>query len=95
MEKAIETQKKIEGVTSVAEKESPYIIPEEDFDQLKEDVINLAAELLESPAVDQVTQIIMSHLPEKVEKISDFSPVHRQHLEILQQELLDIEDRLN
>lgn len=95
MEKAIEMQKKIEGVPSVDEKENPYEIQKEDFDQLKQDVIDLAAALLETSASEQVSQVIIQHLPERIEKISDFSPIYRQRLEILQQELLDIQDRLN
>lgn len=95
MRKAIEEQKKIEGVTTVAEKDSPYLIPEENFEQLLQDVIDLAAKLLDSSASDQVSRLIIGHLPSGVERLSDLSPIHNKVLAILQEELLDIADRLN
>lgn len=95
MRKAIEEQKKIEGVTTVAEKDSPYLIPEENFEQLLQDVIDLAAKLLDSSASDQVSRLIIGHLPSGIERLSDLSPIHSKVLAILQEELLDIADRLN
>lgn len=92
---AIERQKKIEGVITVEEKDSPYIIQEEDFEQLLQDVIGLAGRLLDSSASDQISKLIIGYLPSGVNKLSDLSPIHRKILEALQQELLDIEDRLN
>lgn len=95
MEKAIGKQKKIEGIVTVKEKEtSPYIIPEENFEQLREDIVTLAGELLDSPASTMAEQAILKIMPEGV-RLSEASPVLRQNLEILQEELLDIKDRLN
>lgn len=94
MKLAIEKQKKVEGVTAIAEKESPYLIPKEDFEQLRSDVIALASELLDSPASITAEQTILRIMPAGT-RISEATPHFRQNLEILQVELLDIKDGLN
>lgn len=93
LKKAVEMQRKVEGVHTVAGQESPYIVPEEDFEQLREDVYALAAELLDSPASTLAEQTILKIMPEKM-RISETPPVYKKNLEVLQQELLDIKDRL-
>jgi len=90
MRKAIDEQKKIEGIVTVKSTENPHEIQVEDFDQLKLDVTNLARELMESDAAELAEKAIIGTLGFAISKASK---IHRPQLEVLQQELLDIKDK--
>jgi hypothetical protein len=94
MKKAIEEQKKVEGIVTVQEKEfSLHELEEEDFEQLRLDVVNLAKELLETDAFQIVEQKIITIMGPEI-KLSQASKVYEPQLKILQQELLDIKVNL-
>jgi hypothetical protein len=94
MKKAIEEQKKVEGIVTVQEKEySLHELQEEDFEQLRLDVVNLAKELLETDAFQIVEQKIITIMGAEI-KLSQASKVYEPQLKILQQELLDIKVNL-
>jgi hypothetical protein len=90
MKKAIEEQKKVEGIVTVQASESLHELQEEDFDQLKLDVLNLARELMETDAADLAEKAILGTLGFAISKASK---IHRPQLEVLEQELLDIKDK--
>jgi hypothetical protein len=90
MRKAIDEQKKIEGIVTVKSTENPHELQVEDFDQLKLDVTNLARELMESDAAELAEKAIIGTLGFAISKASK---IHRPQLEVLQQELLDIKDK--
>lgn len=90
MKKAIEEQKKVEGIVTVQASESLHELQEEDFDQLKLDVLNLARELMDTDAADLAEKAILGTLGFAISKASK---IHRPQLEVLEQELLDIKDK--
>jgi hypothetical protein len=93
MTKAIEEQKKVEGIITVSSRNtSLHELEEEDFEQLKLDVIDLASQLLETDASYLVEQKIRSIMGEM--KVSLASRVYEKQIKILQQELLDIQTNL-
>lgn len=90
MRSAIDQQKKVEGIVTVAETENPHELRVQDFDQLKLDVINLARELMDSDAADLAEKAILNTLGFAISKASK---IHRPQLEVLEQELLNIKDQ--
>lgn len=87
MKKAIDEQKKVEGIVTVKSTENPHEVQPEDFDQLKLDITNLARKLMETDAADLAEKAILNTLGFAISKASK---IHRPKLEVLQQELLDI-----
>ena len=94
MKKAIEEQKKVEGIVTVQERDfSPHELEEEDFEQLRLDVVNLAKSLMETDAFQIVEQKIITIMGTDV-RLSQASKIYEPQLKILQQELLDIKASL-
>lgn len=88
---AIEKQEMEEGITTVDETENLHEVQVEDFNQLKLDVIELATELVASPAKEQVELAIMDTLGFK---ITDAAKIHMPKLEALEDKLKDIKAQL-
>jgi len=94
MRKAIEQQKKVEGIVTVQARESsPHELEEEDFEQLRLDVVTLAKSLMETDAFQIVEQKIITIMGTDV-RLSQASKIYEPQLKILQQELLDIKASL-
>jgi hypothetical protein len=94
MRKAIEEQKKVEGIVTVQAREfSPHELEEEDFEQLRLDVVNLAKSLMETDAFQIVESKIIAIMGTDV-RLSQASKIYEPQLKILQQELLDIKASL-
>lgn len=94
LKNAVEKQKKVEGVSAVSEKSDLHTVEEEDFETLRDSVLELATRLLESEAAQIAEQKILEIMPDGV-RISKASPLLHKNLQILESELLDIEERLS
>lgn len=93
MDRAIEEQKKIEGIITVAEEQKLHVTEKVDFNELKATVLEKAAMLLETTAEDLVTQAIIRNIPQDI-RISELTAAHQSNLEVLLEDILTIEDRL-
>lgn len=93
MKRAIEEQKKVEGIVTVKATSSLHEIHEGDFEQLQLDVINLATGLLNNPITAEKTYSRIESLFNGV-RLSETTELHRPKLEILLAELSDIQSKL-
>jgi hypothetical protein len=90
---AIDKQKEAEGIVTTATPFTPYLKKEVDVEVLKQEVADLAAELLQDdcPANGQAYELITDILDVK---ITEATAYHADKLEILKEGLLDIKSKL-
>jgi len=91
MKKAIETQKKVEGIITTDHQEL-HEIKEESLDSLQSSILELATELNVTSAQTKMTALfgqILQGVP-----LSKTTNLHKGQLTILREELLDLRDKL-